>query len=237
MERPYVICHILSSLDGKITGPFMGTESVRALGAGYGKYRTEMNADAWLYGTTTTKEFTGFRKPVLEEDGDVPEGDFVADDNAELYYISIDVDGEIGWESGIFRNKGRAPAHVIEVLTASTPAAYKAYLRKTGVSYIIAGEKSLDCKTAMRKLYGLFHIEKVLICGGGIVNWSFLQAGMVDELSLFLAPVTDGSRGSASLFTQIPSLAEGAPVEFLLRETEQIGDGGLRLKYQPKNCS
>lgn len=25
MERPYVICHILSSLDGKITGPFMGT--------------------------------------------------------------------------------------------------------------------------------------------------------------------------------------------------------------------
>ncbi len=27
MERPYVICHILSSLDGKITGPFMGTET------------------------------------------------------------------------------------------------------------------------------------------------------------------------------------------------------------------
>ncbi len=25
MKRPYVICHILSSLDGKITGPFMGT--------------------------------------------------------------------------------------------------------------------------------------------------------------------------------------------------------------------
>ena len=101
MERPYVICHILSSLDGKITGPFMGTESVGALGAGYGKYRTEMNADAWLYGPTTTKEFTGFRKPVLEEAG------------------------EIGWESGIFRNKGRVPAHVIEVLTASTPAEYE----------------------------------------------------------------------------------------------------------------
>lgn len=66
MERPYVICHILSSLDGKITGPFMGTEAVGALGAEYGKYRTKMNADAWLYRTTTTKEFTGFRKPVLK---------------------------------------------------------------------------------------------------------------------------------------------------------------------------
>lgn len=207
MERPYVICHILSSLDGKINGPFMGTEAVGVLGAEYGKYRTKMNADAWLYGTTTTKEFTDFRKPVLEKAGEVPDGDFVADDRAELYYISVDVDGEIGWESGTFCNKGRAPAHVIEILTASTQAAYKAYLRKTGVSYIIAGEKRLDCETAMKKLY---------------------------ELSLFLAPVTDGGSGAASLFTQIPSLTEGKPIEFLLKETEKIGDGGLRLNYQVK---
>lgn len=235
MERPYVICHILSSLDGKITGPFMGTEAVGALAAAYGKYRTEMNADAWLYGTTTTKEFTGFRRPVLEKAGEAPDGDFIADDRAELYYVSVDVDGEIGWESGVFCNKGREPAHVVEILTASTSAAYKAYLRKTGVSYIIAGEKTLDCEMAMKKLHELFHMEKVVICGGGVVNWSFLQAGMVDELSLFLAPVTDGSRGSASLFSQIPSLVEGEPVEFLLKEVERTGDGGLRLNYQPKN--
>lgn len=234
MERPYVICHILSSLDGKINGPFMGTEAVGELGAEYGNCRTKMNADAWLYGTTTTKEFTGFRKPVLENVSEVPDGDYIADNRVDLYYISVDVDGEIGWESGIFRNKGRTPAHVIEILTASTQVAYKAYLRKTGVSYIIAGEEKLDCEAAMKKLYELFHIEKVLICGG-VVNWSFLQAGMVDELSLFLAPVTDGSSGMASLFTQIPSLVEGKPVEFLLRETEKIGDGGLRLNYQVKN--
>ena len=165
----------------------------------------------------------------------MPEGDFVANDKADQYFVSVDVDGEIGWESGTFCNKGRAPAHVIEVLTASTPAAYKACLRKTGVSYIIAGEEKLDCETAMKKLYELFHIEKLLICGGGMVNWSFLQAGVVDELSLFLAPVTDGGLGSASVFTQIPSLTEGKPVEFLLREAEQLGDGGLRLNYQPKN--
>lgn len=235
MGRPYVICHILSSLDGKITGPFMRTEVVGDLGAEYGKYRAKMNADAWLYGTTTTKEFTGFRSPALEETCEVPEGDFVADNRAELYYISVDVDGEIGWESGTFCNKGGAPAHVIEILTASTSAIYKAYLRKTGVSYIIAGEEKLDCEAAMKKLYELFHIKKILICGGGIVNWSFLQTGMVDELSLFLAPVTDGSSGLASLFTQVSSLAEGEPIEFLLKDVEKVGNGGLRLNYQPQN--
>lgn len=234
MKRPYVICHMLSSLDGKINGPFMGTGSVSTLGAEYGKFRTKMNADAWLYGTTTTKEFTDFRKPVLEESCEVPEGDYIADNQAELYYISVDADGEIGWESGTFSNKGRTPAHVIEVLTESTSPAYKDYLRKRGVSYIIAGEEGLDCKLAMEKLYGLFHIEKVLICGGGVVNWSFLQAGMIDELSLFLAPVTDGSSGAASLFTQALPSVKGKPVEFVLKDIEKIGDGGLHLTYKPK---
>lgn len=113
MRRPYVICHILSSLDGKISGPFMGMESVSMLGAEYGKFRTKLDAD-----------------------------------------------GEIGWESGVFSNKGRTPAHVIEVLTESTPAAYKDYLRKRSVSYIIAGEKNLDYRLAMEKLYECFHIKK-----------------------------------------------------------------------------
>lgn len=36
MERPYTICHILSALDGKITGAFMGTE---AAGTVSGEYR------------------------------------------------------------------------------------------------------------------------------------------------------------------------------------------------------
>ena len=58
MNRPYIICHILSALNGKISGSFMGAESNRQMGREYAAIR-----NAWLYGTTTTKEFTdsGFR--------------------------------------------------------------------------------------------------------------------------------------------------------------------------------
>ena len=231
MKRPYVICHILSSLDGKINGPFMGTEAAAGLSQEYGTLRSQMKGDAWLYGTTTTKEFTGFARSVLEEKSQVPQGDFVADDQAEMYYISLDTEGEIGWESGTFHSRGRGEAHVIEILTEQTSAPYKAYLRKQGVSYILAGKKELDCRLAMEKLHELFHIEKVLICGGGMVNWSFLQAGVIDELSLVLAPVTDGSSGSASMFTQMPSAGKGSPVEFTLNKVERIGDNGIYLNY------
>ncbi len=236
MNRPYVICHILSSLDGKINGPFMAKEVTRSLGGEYGRIRMEMNADAWMYGTTTVKEFLNFRKPDLKEGAYVPEGDFVAGDQTKPYFIAVDAKGELGWESGRFANKGRSEAHVIEILTEAAPVSYRAYLRERGVSYILAGEKELDCKVAMEKLFRLFHIEKLLICGGGIVDWSFLQAGMVDELSLVLSPVTDGGSGNAAVFTQIPTLGTEEPVEFELIAVEQVGIGGLHLNYMAKNA-
>ena len=69
----------------------------------------------------------------------------------------------------------RRDSHVIELLTEATPDEYKAYLREKGVSYVIAGSKELDCRIAMEKLYSLFHIKKLLLCGGGIADWSFSE--------------------------------------------------------------
>lgn len=236
MNRPYIICHILSSLDGKINGPFMAAEATRALRGEYGRIRREMDADAWLYGTTTVKEFLNFREPALEETNDVPEGDFVAGDEMKPYFVALDARGELGWESGRFANKGRDEAHVIEILTETAPLSYRAYLRKRGISYILAGKTELDCKVAMEKLHRLFGIEKLLICGGGAADWTFLNAGMVDELSMVLSPVTDGSSGTASVFAQMPAFSEGKPVEFQLKAVERIGDGGLYLNYLAKNA-
>lgn len=236
MNRPYVICHILSSLDGKINGPFMAAEITRTLSGAYGQIRQEMDADAWLYGTTTVKEFLNFREPVFDECIDVPEGDVVAGDETKPYFVALDANGELGWESGKFSNRGRAASHVIEILTEAASLSYRAYLRKCGVSYIIAGKTELDCEMAMKKLYQLFHIKKLLICGGGVADWTFLHAGMVDELSLLLSPVTDGSSGTASLFSQIPALNAGKPVEFELKSVERVDNDGLYLKYLAKNA-
>ena len=96
--------------------------------------------------------------------------------------MSVDTKGEIGWESGTCKASGRPDAHVIEVLTESTLPAYKAYLRRVGVSYMICGKENLDCRAAAEKLAQHFGIEKVLVCGGGMVNGPFLQAGIIEPL-------------------------------------------------------
>lgn len=231
MNCPYTICHILSALDGKITGEFMEMESARSVSEEYGRIRTEYQADAWLYGTITTKEFTGWRKPEPDFGTEVPDGDFVAEKQAPLYYVSVDVQGEIGWESGTFHKAGRPDAHVIEVLTEKTPAAYRAYLCKHGVSYILAGSEGLDSKLAVEKLHQLFGINRLLICGGGTVNWTFLQQGVVDELSLLIAPVADGNPDSVTVFERSPLLPAGGPAVFQLKNIERLRGDGVRLVY------
>lgn len=231
MERSYMICHILSALDGKIAGAFMGTNACSEVSREYARIRSEYQADAWLYGTVTTKEFTGGKKPLLDPAATVPEGDFAAVENAPLYYVSIDTQGEIGWESGTFSKAGRPDAHVIEVLTERTNPAYRAYLRSRGVSYILAGKDGLDSRLAAKKLYQMFGIDTVLICGGGTVNWTFLQQGVVDELSLLIAPVADGDPDSVTVFEKSPLLPPCAPVEFQLKNVEKLKGGGVRLVY------
>lgn len=95
----------------------MRTEATRSLAGAYGRIRTEMNGDGWLYGTTTVKEFLNFREPVLQADDSVPEGDYVAGDEIKPYFMALDAKGELGWESGRFANKGRAEAHVLPGLS------------------------------------------------------------------------------------------------------------------------
>lgn len=232
MERPRIIIHILSALDGKITGPFMERPSARAAGGQYGRIRLEYNGDAWLYGTVTTKEFTGCRPPILDEAEDNAfEKDFVAKRDAEIYYVSVDPLGEIGWESGEFKRAGNPDAHVIEILTEKTPAAYRAYLQKRGVSYITAGAERLGCQTACEKLYRLFAVKTMLICGGGAVNWTFLQEGVVDEISLLLAPAADGSPDSPAVFQQSPLLKESRPIEFHLKDMRRLQKDAVHLIY------
>lgn len=235
MKRPYVICHILSALDGKITGEFMGTQKARVASEEYARIREAFHADAWLYGTVTTKEFTQYRKPELDAmTEDVPDGDFIAERSADFYYISVDTEGEIGWESGTFRKAGRPDAHVIEILTEQTNAACKAYLRQRGVSYILAGKEKLDCRVAAEKLYRLFEIETLLICGGGTVNWTFLQQGVMDELSLLLAPVADGSPSAVTVFEKSDLLPPSAPAQFQLKSVERLKGDAIRLTYLVK---
>jgi len=103
------------------------------------------NIQGYLNGRVTTDDnTTKYQEPQLNEQAElVPEGDFVADANASMYYISIDPSGKLGWQQN-YVDYGGVNSHVIEVLTEKVSNAYKDFLRRLDISYIIAGKEQLD---------------------------------------------------------------------------------------------
>lgn len=236
MNRPYIVCHMLTALDGKITGPFMRTSAVNGASEEYERTNASYHPQAWLCGRVTTDaNFTHYKKPVLDDKASVPEGDYVAVADAPMHYVSVDPSGKLGWESNTVNYEDRPPAHVIEVLTEKASPAYRAFLRRMKISYIIAGKDQLDCKLAAEKLKALFKIETLMVSGGGFINWSFLQAGLVDELSLVVAPVADGENDTVTLFEKSSYLPDHPPVAFSLKAVEKGKGDSVWLRYTVKN--
>ena len=81
------------------------------------------------------------------------------------------------------------------------------------------------------KLKALFHIDRLMLAGGGQMNWSFAQEDLIDELSIILAPTADGNREAAPLFEKPAFLPERLPAVFHLKAVEKLDDEGLWLRY------
>ena len=149
------------------------------------------------------------------------------------FIVAVDPQGQLAYSGLSIEKKGRPAAHVIEALTEQAPPEYLAYLQRQGISYVTAGKGRLDCALLLQKLYSLFGVEKLMVAGGGIVNWSFASEGLVDEFSLVIAPVADGGSG-VSCFEQASFLSAAAPVPFHLKSAETPERDVLWLRYTRK---
>lgn len=244
MDRPYIFCHMMMSLDGKIMGNYMDTPQGSTAADVFYKIAFGENPyyrhQGWLSGRVTTDDnFTFYEKPELDTKAPlVPEGDFIAQSDFGMYYVSVDPSGKLGWKSPTLRYVDTT-AHVIEVLTGQADNAYKAFLRKLGISYIIAGEKELDYTLALSKLKECFGIETLMLGGGGVLNWSFIQAGMCDEVSVVIAAAADGSPDTPTLFCAKKGFSENHATGFELKEVKAMDGGSVWLRYLTKlsGCS
>ena len=235
MDRPKIICHILQSVDGNIDGDFFTLPELSPAYRAFSRIREEYACDAVISGATTAAEIYRGRfvdnLPTSSERW--PRTDWKAR-QADRYAVVIDGTGSVRWESGSVERRGEK-LHVIVVLQENASDAYISHLRKAGVSYIFAGKDSVDLPLAARKLKELFGIQSLLLSGGGVVDWSFLQAGLIDEISLVIPPVIDGGVRLPSAFDDSPLAAGHAPVAVSLVDAEKLEGDTIRLRYKTKH--
>jgi len=66
------------------------------------------------------------------------------------------------------------------------------------------------------------------------VNGSFLKAGLLDEISLVLAPLADGTIGSLSVFEAEAGYGKRLATHFTLKSVKKIYKDFLWIRYQVK---
>ena len=227
MTRPHVICHMMTSIDGRIVtdGWPMSAEGRKQ----YEILHATYEPDGWLCGRVTMElHFASGVRPdaeVVREYHGAPREDFVAPGEHDSYAFALDSHGRLVWESGEIEGD-----HVVAILTTRVSDEYLSTLRERGVSYLLAGSPDVDLPLALDKIGDRFGVRTLMLEGGGGINGSMLRAGLVDEVSVLVAPVVDGRTGTAALFDV--EGANVAPRRLKLQSVEQRADDVLWLRYR-----
>lgn len=230
---------MLTSLDGKIIGDYLKEKRANSFTDKYEKIHGRYGCKAWICGRVTMEEhFTFGHQLELKQDNipTIPRTDYLANKDAKGYAIAVDPSGKLGWTENSIQpwNENRSEDHIVEVLTEQVSDAYLAHLKTIGISYIFGGKDRLDFTVVVKKLKKVFAIDTLMLEGGGFLNGSFLNEGLIDELSLILVPIADGASNSVTLFETSSFLTKQHPVNFFLKEVEKLDDGELWMKYVTK---
>lgn len=236
MNRPYIICHMVTSIDGKVTGDFLFQPECAEATEIYYRINRERKADGFICGRVTMEQsFTGGYYPELTKYKPVHHDmgtkmDFIVDDLSGFYAVAFDTHGKLGWKSNKIIDPDGDPgydgAQIIEVLSENVDERYLGYLEEMEIPYIFAGENCIDVELALFKLKNIIGCDTLLLEGGSIINGAFERAEMIDEISLVVAP-TVADKDSKPLFT------DSGIMNFELTKAERE-NGSLVLNYKRK---
>jgi riboflavin biosynthesis pyrimidine reductase len=226
--KPYVICHMCTTIDGKILGNRWGKlPGHKDSAALFETTAASFGISAWLVGTATMKEFAGrnvkmscAREPVVHRD-------HIADKNAKRLAIGADAKGVLRFQENEVDGD-----HVVLLVTDLVGDDYLAHLQAAGVSYLFCGKKEIDLHVALRKLGNGFHLRKLMLQGGGKFNGAMLHAGLVDEISHVIVPVVDGGVGITGFFDIPGDPPSKAAATLRLLSRKQLPGSVTWLRYR-----
>lgn len=208
---------MMASVDGRIDCPMVAQIS----GNEYYEALDRLGRSSKLSGRTTAAlECTA----VSEEKGRGHAGKPVGRESVHVacrtdeYTIIVDTYGRLQWASGV------ADGHpVLCILGEQVTEEHLETLRQRGVSWIATGKEHIDLPRAMELLAERFGVERLIIVGGGHINGGFLDAELIDEVSIMVAPGIDGRKGETAVFDGITGRGCN-PFRLRLRSVEQWPD-------------
>ncbi|MBZ9743592.1 RibD family protein [Mesorhizobium sp. CO1-1-4] len=226
--KPHIICHMLASLDGSLH-PSRYSESPdgsRAEWSGlYEQIHDDLEGDAWIVGRVTMAEMSKAAAHPPAHVGKVERPHHFAQRDAGSYAVAPDASAKLH-----FSKPDIGGDHVVVLLGQDVEDSHLAELAADGVSYIVSQTSDIDLAAMLDVLARELGIRRLLLEGGAGINGSFLAAGLVDELSLLIAPALD-ARAANQGFVEFGEAGLAGKVRLSLTDCKTLAHGVIHLRY------
>lgn len=225
MNKPYIVCHMMTSVDGRIdcqmTSELPGVEDY------YSTLRA-LNVPTTVSGRVTAElelaepgVFQAKDPAVYGQEG------FSKQADAAGYEVVVDTRGRLLWPDAA----GMAKPYLI-ITSEQVTKEYLHYLDQRHISWIVCGKDKIDLARVVEVLAQEFQVKRLGVVGGAAINTAFLDAGLLDEISIVVGAGIDGRGCMASVFDGLG--ADHPLIHLHLTDVQKFDSEAVWLRYKTR---
>ena len=181
-SRPYIILSAAMTVDGKIATK-SGDSKLSSKKDKIRIHKLRSKVDGILVGIKTVQK----DNPLLT---------VRYDKGKNPIRIILDSKASISTKSRIIKTCHLVPT--ILIVSQYAPLKNLQKLKKFPLEIIQIGQKQIDIKRLLEALWKK-NLKKILLEGGGAINWSFLKNNYIDEIIITISPYLVGGEHATSL--------------------------------------
>src|ERR1700742_577312 len=155
--KPHVACIVSSSIDGRTLLSRWSPDPAHLRGL-FERVHDEIGCDAWLIGRATGREYAKREAYPPHTSETFPREHWFARRDANVYGVVLDAHGKVAFGRS---DIGGDP--IVVVLTSKVSDAHLAGLRSEGISYIFAGDTTLNLEQALDILNQELGVKRLIV--------------------------------------------------------------------------
>lgn len=222
MNKPYIICHMMISVDGRIDCAM--TSKLPGV-ADYYTSLDAINVPTTVSGRVTAElEMAESGKFIPKSTEIYGQEGFSKKADAKGYEVIVDAKGKLLWPDA----SGMSKPYLI-ITSEDVTKDYLAYLDEQNISWIACGKNHVDLVRASQILADEFHVERMGIVGGSKINTAFLESGLLDEISILIGAGIDGRGGMPAVFDGLDMTHDVTGLK--LMDVQKFDSGAVWIRY------